>query len=146
MSSVNKVILVGNLGADPEIRSFENGNSIATFPVATSEKWTDKNSGEKKTKTDWHNIVANNESLVNVCKNYLKKGSKIYLEGKLRNRKWQDQNGNDRYTTEVVIGGYQSQLVLLDKREGGDNRGYEEEYAFDDRPQPSHDLEDEMPF
>ena len=118
--SVNKVILVGNLGKDPESRSFQNGGKVVSFTVATSENWKDRNSGERKEKTEWHNVSIFSEGLARVAEQYLKKGSKVYLEGQLETRKWQDQSGNDRYTTDVVLRNFNSSMVLLDGRgEGG---------------------------
>ena len=116
VGSVNKVILLGNLGRDPEIRSMQSGNKMASFSIATSKRWKDKNTQEQKEKTSWHNIVVFGDGLVNIVENYVKKGSKIYVEGELQTRKWQDQDGNDRYTTEVVLQGYNSNLTLLDSR------------------------------
>lgn len=121
--SVNKVILVGNLGKDPEVRSFQNGGRVVNMAMATSETWKDKQTGERKEKTQWHNIVVTNEGLIGVCENYLKKGSKVYIEGQLETRKWQDQNGQDRYTTEVVLRPYRGELTILDSRGGNDNMG-----------------------
>ena len=117
--SVNKVILVGNLGKDPESRSFQNGGKVVSFSVATSESWKDKNSGERKDKTEWHNVSIFSEGLARVAEQYLKKGSKVYLEGQLETRKWQDKDGNDRFTTDVVLRNFNSSMVLLDGREGG---------------------------
>lgn len=123
MASVNRVTLLGNLGADPEIRRTQNGNANASFSLATSETWRDKNSGEKREKTDWHNIVIWNEGLVKIAEQYLHKGSKIYIEGKLQTRKWQHQDGSDRYSTEVVLQ-FDAKLVMLDGRQdGGNGRG-----------------------
>jgi single-strand DNA-binding protein len=121
--SVNKVILVGNLGKDPEIKSFQNGGRIANFSIATSERWKDRTTGEQKEKTEWHNISVNSEGLVGVVERFLRKGSKVYIEGKLQTRKWQDQNGNDRYTTEVVLSGLSSVLTMLDGKPGGGQGG-----------------------
>ncbi|PAL21656.1 single-stranded DNA-binding protein [Sphingopyxis sp. GW247-27LB] len=117
--SVNKVILIGNLGADPEIKSFQNGGKIANIRIATSENWKDRMTGERKERTEWHNVVINGEGLVGVVERYLKKGSKVYIEGSLRTRKWQDRDGNDRYTTEVVIAGMGGTLTMLDGAPGG---------------------------
>ena len=114
--SVNKVILLGNLGRDPEIRSMQSGSKMATFSMATSKRWRDKNTQEQRDKTSWHNIVVFGDGLVDIVEKYVKKGSKIYVEGELQTRKWQDQDGNDRYTTEVVLQGYNSNLTLLDSR------------------------------
>jgi single-strand DNA-binding protein len=118
--SVNKVILIGNLGADPEIKSFQNGGRIANIRIATSEQWKDRMTGERKERTEWHNVVINGDGLVGVVERYLKKGSKVYIEGSLRTRKWQDRDGNDRYTTEVVIAGMGGTLTMLDGAPGGD--------------------------
>ena len=117
--SVNKVILIGNLGADPEIKSFQNGGRIANIRIATSENWKDRMTGERKERTEWHNVVINGDGLVGVVERYLKKGSKVYVEGSLRTRKWQDRDGNDRYTTEVVIAGMGGALTMLDGAPGG---------------------------
>ncbi|MEL6485521.1 MAG: single-stranded DNA-binding protein [Pseudomonadota bacterium] len=118
--SLNKVMLIGNLGADPEIRSFQNGGRVANLRIATSENWKDKNTGERREKTEWHTVAIFSDGLVNVVERYLKKGSKVFVEGKLQTRKWQDQSGNDRYSTEVVIQGLGGTLTMLDGRgEGG---------------------------
>lgn len=124
MSSLNKVCLMGNLGADPEVKSFQNGGRIANLRLATTEKWKDRTSGERKEKTEWHSVTVANDGLVGVVEQYLRKGSKVYLEGKLQTRKWQDQAGNDRYTTEVVISGPQGLLKMLDgpSQQGGGQR------------------------
>jgi single-strand DNA-binding protein len=117
--SVNKVILIGNLGQDPEVKSFQNGGRIANLRIATSENWKDKNTGERKERTEWHTVVLQSEGLVGVAERYLRKGSKVYIEGSLRTRKWQDQSGNDRYTTEVSVGGIGGVLTMLDGAPGG---------------------------
>lgn len=114
MSSVNKVILVGNLGRDPEVRSFQNGGKVAELRIATSETWKDRNSGERKEKVEWHTVKIFNEGLVGVAERFLRKGSKVYVEGTLTTRKWQDQQGNDRYSTEVTLQGFSAKLALLD--------------------------------
>ena len=119
--SVNKVILVGNLGADPEVRRLNSGDPVVNIRIATSENWRDKSSGERREKTEWHNVVIFNENLAKVAENYLRKGSKVYVEGQLQTRKWQDRDGNDRYTTEVVLQRYRGELTMLDGR--GDNQG-----------------------
>ena len=167
--SVNKVILVGNLGKDPESRSFANGGKVVSFSVATSENWKDRSSGERKEKTEWHNVSIFSEGLAGIAERYLKKGSKVYLEGQLETRKWQDQSGNDRYTTDVVLRQFNSSLVLLDARgEGGGGGGgyggggssYNDDQSFgggsgggsskpQSRPQPAAfdtDLDDDVPF
>jgi single-strand DNA-binding protein len=121
--SVNKVILIGNLGADPEVKSFQNGGKIANLRIATSENWKDRATGERKERTEWHNVVIQSEGLVGVVERYLRKGSKIYIEGQLRTRKWQDRDGNDRYTTEVSVGGMGGVLTMLDGAPGGGSGG-----------------------
>jgi single-strand DNA-binding protein len=117
--SVNKVILIGNLGRDPEVRSFPSGGKVCNLRIATSETWRDKQSGERKEKTEWHSVAIYNENLVKVAEQYLKKGSKVYLEGQLETRKWQDQSGADRYTTEIALRQFRGELTLLDGRDGG---------------------------
>ena len=121
--SVNKVILVGNLGRDPESRSFANGGKVVNLRVATSEQWKDRNSGERRDKTEWHSVAIFNENLANVAERYLRKGSKVYLEGQLQTRKWTDQQGQERYSTEVVLQGFNAVMVLLDRPEGGGGAG-----------------------
>jgi single-strand DNA-binding protein len=151
--SVNKVIIVGNLGADPEIKSFQNGGKLANLRIATSESWKDKASGERKERTEWHTVAIMGDGLVGVAERFLRKGSKVYIEGQLRTRKWQDQSGNDRYSTEVVLSGPGAVLTMLDSpqggsggqrsddRSGGYSKGDEGFIAgFDD------DLDDEVPF
>ena len=169
--SVNKVILIGNLGKDPEIRTFGNGGKVANFSVATSESWRDKQSGERKEKTEWTNVAIFNDGLVGIVEKYVKKGSKVYVEGKLQTRKWQDRDGNDRYTTEVVLQGYGGQLTLLDSRNsqggggnyGGGGGGYNQDSggygggnmnqgsgrqsaSAMEGPKENFDLDDEIPF
>ncbi|MBV0891573.1 single-stranded DNA-binding protein [Paracoccus sp. Z118] len=121
--SVNKVILIGNLGQDPEIRTFQNGGKIANLRIATSETWKDRNSGERRERTEWHTVVIHSEPLVRVAEQYLKKGMKIYVEGQLETRKWQDQSGTDRYSTEVALRPFRSELTMLDSRGGGSGGG-----------------------
>ncbi len=121
--SLNKVMLIGNLGADPEIRSFQNGGRVANLRIATSETWKDRNTGERQERTEWHTVAIFSEGLVNVVENYLKKGSKVYVEGQLQTRKWQDQQGNDRYSTEIVLRGYNGTLTMLDGAGGGGGGG-----------------------
>ena len=163
MAGVNKVILVGNLGADPEARSLNNGGEVVNMRVATSEQWKSKD-GERQERTEWHNVVIFNENLGRVAKSYLRKGSKVYLEGQLQTRKWQDQSGNDKYTTEVVLQRFRGELVLLDSREGGAGGGagrgaFGDDFGGGDfggsssrpqsRPQPAAfdtDLDDDVPF
>ena len=117
--SINKVILVGNLGNDPEVRTFQNGGRIANLSIATSENWKDKASGERKERTQWHRVVINNEALVGICEKYLKKGSKVYIEGQLETRKYTDKDGSEKYTTEVVLRPYKGELTMLDGKSGG---------------------------
>lgn len=123
MASVNKVILVGNLGQDPEVKSFQNGGRICNLRIATSENWKDRQTGERKERTEWHSVVLQSDGLIGVAERYLKKGSKVYIEGQLRTRKWQDQSGNDRYSTEISVGGFDGKLVMLDGPSGGGARG-----------------------
>jgi single-strand DNA-binding protein len=168
--SVNKVILVGNLGKDPETRTFANGGKVVSFSLATSENWKDRSSGERKEKTEWHNISIFSEGLAGVAERFLRKGSKVYIEGQLETRKWQDQSGNDRYTTDVVLRNFNSSMVLLDGRGegggggfgGGSSGGYGDDNAGfggsaiggggsrqQSRPQPAafdSDLDDDVPF
>ena len=158
--SVNKVILVGNLGADPEVKQFQNGGQVCNLRIATSETWRDKASGERKEKTEWHTVAIFSEGLVKVAQNYLKKGSKVYLEGKLQTRKWQDKDGNDRYTTEIVLQGFDATLVMLDGRGegggasagGGRDPGYStgngggRQQMSGPKESFSQDLDDEIPF
>lgn len=122
--SVNKVILVGNLGRDPEVRSFQNGGKVCNLRIATSETWKDRNTGERREKTEWHTVAIFQEGLVRVAEQYLRKGSKVYIEGQLQTRKWQDQSGADRYSTEVVLQGFGGTLVMLDPRGGGEGGGF----------------------
>jgi single-strand DNA-binding protein len=162
--SVNKVILIGNLGADPEVRSFQNGGKVCNLRIATSETWKDKNTGERREKTEWTSVAIFQEGLVRVAEQYLRKGSKVYIEGKLQTRKWQDQSGQDRYTTEVVLQGLGGNLTMLDGRSensggggnyggGGGSVGYDSGPSGGDygggqssSPAPSRDLDDEIPF
>ena len=158
MAGVNKVILVGNLGADPEARSLNNGGEVVNMRVATSEQWKDRD-GNRQERTEWHQVVIFNENLGKVAKSYLRKGSKVYLEGQLQTRKWTDQSGNDKYTTEVVLQRFRGELVLLDARGegGGSGGGYGDEFGGgssggsqrQQRPQPAAfdaDLDDDVPF
>src|SRR5215218_1526310 len=121
--SVNKVILIGNLGQDPEVKSFQNGGRIANLRIATSENWKDKATGERKERTEWHTVVLQLDGLVGVAERYLRKGSKVYIEGSLRTRKWQDASGNDRYSTEVSVGGIGGVMTMLDGAQGGSGGG-----------------------
>ena len=156
--SVNKVILIGNLGADPEIRRTQDGRPIANLRVATSESWRDKATGERKEKTEWHRVVIFNEGLCKIVEQYLKKGSKVYLEGALQTRKWTDKEGHERYSTEVVLQGFNSQLTMLDTRGGGGSADAGDEFGSSG-PSASRerkpamagagkrdDMDDEIPF
>jgi single-strand DNA-binding protein len=133
--SVNKVILIGNLGRDPEVRSFQNGGKVVNLRIATSETWRDRNSGERKERTEWHSVAIFSEPLAKIAEQYLKKGSKVYIEGALETRKWQDQSGQDRYSTEVVLRPYSGNLTLLDGRDGGSGGGgggYDDRGGYDE--------------
>ncbi len=159
--TVNKVILIGNLGADPEVRTFSNGGKVCNLSLATSETWKDKNTGERKERTEWHRVAIFQEGLVRIAEQYLKKGSKVYIEGQLQTRKWQDQSGADRYSTEVVLQGFGGTLTMLDGRDGGSgggggSYGGGQGGGYDSGPQdsggsqggsaPSRDIDDEIPF
>ncbi len=169
--SVNKVILIGNLGRDPEVRSFQNGGKVCNLRIATSETWKDRNTGERREKTEWHTVAIFQEGLVRIAEQYLKKGSKVYIEGQLQTRKWQDQSGADRYSTEVVLQGFGGTLTMLDGRDGGSGSGGGGDYnsgpsdpggyggGYDSGPSSgsssggggggggsSRDLDDEIPF
>ena len=155
--SVNKVILVGNLGADPDVRTMQSGDKVVNLSVATSESWKDKASGERREKTEWHRVVVFNQGLVNVCENYLRKGSKVYLEGQLETRSWDNKDGQKQYTTEVVLRPYRGELTMLDSRNSGGEMGAGGGYgqqaapsaggvAANAQPAPVDELEDEIPF
>jgi len=149
--SLNKVQLIGRLGADPEIKQMVNGKSVARLSIATSQSWKDKSSGEKKEKTEWHRIVIFNEGLVNVVQQYVKKGANIYVEGQLSTRKWKDEaSGQDKYSTEVVLQGYNSSLTMLDSKNSGSNTNLVSENKStlpnDNLNQENSDLDDEIPF
>ncbi|MBL0968266.1 MAG: single-stranded DNA-binding protein [Brevundimonas sp.] len=156
--SVNKVILVGNLGRDPEIRTLNNGEKVANLSLATSEQWRDKSTGERKEKTEWHRVVVFNDNIVKVVENYLKKGSTIYVEGSLQTRKWTDQQGVEKYSTEVVIQRFNGQLTMLGGRDGGGSSGggpRDDDYSSGfstggankpSGPRESYDLNDDIPF
>lgn len=157
--SLNKVMLIGNLGADPEVRSFQNGGRVANLRIATSESWKDKNTGERREKTEWHTVAVFSEGLIGVIERYIKKGSKVFVEGALQTRKWQDQNGQDRYSTEVVIQGMGGTLTMLDGASGNDRGEQRKPYDVPDQqnhlndPHPNkaqgggyEDLDDDIPF
>lgn len=151
MASLNKVQLIGNLGADPEIRSFQNGGRVANLRIATSESWKDKATGERKEKTEWHTVALFSDGLVGVAERYLKKGSKVYVEGQLQTRKWQDKDGNDRYSTEIVLQGYDSKLVMLDGpsgNSGGNQSNGSQQSSGNQQSSGSYaeDLGDDIPF
>ena len=150
--SLNKVMIIGNLGADPEVRTFQNGNKVCNLRIATSDNWRDKNTGERREKTEWHSVSVFSEGLVKVCEQYLKKGSKVFVEGSLQTRKWQDQSGADRYSTEVVLQGFGGTLTMLD---GRNNSSEEFNKSPDNFTQNSNenslttntnDIDDEIPF
>jgi single-strand DNA-binding protein len=153
MSSVNKVILVGNLGRDPEVRTFQNGGKVCNLRIATSENWKDKQSGERKERTEWHSVAIMAEPLVRIAEQYLRKGSKVYLEGQLQTRKWQDQSGQDKYSTEIVLSPYGGKLVLLDGA-GGEREERDDAFQGKAEYRPPADVEarlrqdidDEIPF
>ena len=138
--SINKVTLIGNLGADPEVRRFQNGGKVVNLRIATSETWKDRNSGERREKTEWHTVAIYSEGLAKIAEQYLKKGSKVYIEGKLATRKWQDQSGQDRYTTEIVLQGYKAELAMLGGKasSGGDDQSAPSESGYNE--------DDEIPF
>lgn len=143
--SVNKVILVGNLGADPEVRQFPSGGSVCNLRIATSERWKDRNTGEQREKTEWHRVSIYADGLVRVAEQYLRKGSKVYLEGQLETRKWQDQSGNDRYTTEIALRNFNSTMVMLDSRGQDRNGGGMSDQGPSSGGQ-SYELDDDIPF
>jgi single-strand DNA-binding protein len=136
---LNKVQLIGNLGADPDIRQTQDGRSIASLSVATSESWRDKNTGDRQERTEWHRVVIFSEGLAKVAEQYLKKGAKVYIEGKLQTRKWQDKDGNDRYSTEVVLQNFGGTMFMLDDKDGGSR-------PASDQPPASSSLDDDIPF
>lgn len=154
--SVNKVILIGNLGKDPEVRSFPNGGRVANFSIATSESWKDKSTGEKKERTEWHRISVLNDALVGIVERYVKKGMKVYIEGQLETRKWTDRDGVERYSTDVVLRPFNGVLNMLSSSRGGDSRdgedyGHDGQYhsdtgTFSDRQTGRNDMDDEIPF
>jgi single-strand DNA-binding protein len=150
--SVNKVIIIGNLGRDPEVRTFQSGGKVVNLRIATSETWKDKASGERKERTEWHSVAIFNEAIGRVAEQYLTKGSKVYIEGKLETRKWQDQSGADKYTTEITLRPYAGELTILDgKREGGEASGYDDGSSGNGKSYGGgastyNDIDDEIPF
>lgn len=139
-ASVNKVILIGNLGADPDIRTMQSGGRVANLSVATSESWKDKNSGERKERTEWHRVIVFNDNIVGVCEKYLRKGSKVYLEGQIETRKWTDNSGVEKYTTEIVLRPFRGELTMLD------GKSSDEKPVADNTSIARDDIEDEIPF
>ena len=148
MSSLNQVQLIGNLGADPEIKTMQNGNKLANLRVATAESWKDKNTGERKEKTEWHRVVIFSEGLAGIAEKYLKKGSKVFLQGKLQTRKWQDQSGQDKYSTEVVLQGFDAKLTMLDGAKGNGAVRQEEDFGSPAGSQAAkrQEMDDAIPF
>ena len=146
MSSLNKVTLIGNLGADPETRTFQNGGKVCNLRIATSESWKDKSTGERREKTEWHSVAIMQDGLASIAQQYLKKGSKVYVEGKLQTRKWQDQAGADRYSTEVVLQGFGCSLIMLSGSGGSAGRDEPESDGYGGGGRPSSDFDDEIPF
>ena len=147
--SINKVILVGNVGNDPESKTFQSGDRVVNFSIATSESWKDKESGEQKSITEWHKVAIFNNALVEIADRYVKKGMKVYLEGQLQTRKWQDSSGNDRYTTEIVLQKYRGELVLLDKADSKsleNSKNIENKSPIDDFNGKNSNLDDDIPF
>ena len=144
--SLNKVMLIGNLGQDPEVKSFQNGGKVCNLRIATSEQWKDKNSGERQERTEWHSVAIFSEGLVSVAERYLRKGSKVYVEGQLQTRKWQDQQGNDRYSTEIVLRGFNGTLTMLDGAPGGGASGGSSGGSSGGGSNFGDDLDDDIPF
>ncbi|MAR19100.1 single-stranded DNA-binding protein [Paracoccaceae bacterium] len=150
--SLNKVMIIGNLGADPEVRTFQNGNKVCNLRIATSDNWRDKNTGERREKTEWHSVSVFSEGLVKVCEQYLKKGSKVFVEGSLQTRKWQDQSGADRYSTEVVLQGFGGTLTMLDGRNNSNEEFNKSPDTFTPNSNENslsantNDIDDEIPF
>lgn len=144
--SLNRVTLIGNLGADPEVRSFQNGGKVCNLRIATAETWKDKNTGERQERTEWHTVAIFNDGLVRVAEQYLRKGSKVYLEGKIQTRKWQDQSGNDRYSTEVVLQGFDGKLLMLDGKPDGQRQEPQGGYGVSGGGVTARSLDDEIPF
>ena len=145
--SLNKVMLIGRLGQDPEVRNTQDGRSLCTFSIATSESWNDKNTGEKREKTEWHRVVVFNEGLVNIVQQYVKKGSNVFIEGQLQTRKWEDKDGIEKYTTEVVLQGFNSTFKMLDSRNSGSNdNNFSQDNAISDSSNFDTEIDDDIPF
>jgi len=144
--SLNKVMLIGRLGQDPEVRSTQDGRSLCTFSIATSESWNDKSTGEKKEKTEWHRVVVFNEGLVNIIQQYVKKGSNVFIEGQLQTRKWEDKDGIEKYTTEVVLQGFNSTFKMLDSKNSGSTENFSQDSGVEKVENFDSDIDDDIPF
>ena len=144
--SLNKVMLIGRLGQDPEVRSTQDGRSLCTFSLATSENWNDKNTGEKREKTEWHRVVVFNEGLVNIIQQYVKKGSNVFIEGQLQTRKWEDKDGIEKYTTEVVLQGFNSTFKMLDSKNSGSSEDFSQDNSIEDVKEFDSEIDDDIPF
>ncbi len=144
--SLNKVMLIGRLGQDPEVRSTQDGRSLCTFSLATSENWNDKNTGEKREKTEWHRVVVFNEGLVNIIQQYVKKGSNVFIEGQLQTRKWEDKDGIEKYTTEVVLQGFNSTFKMLDSKNSGSSENFSQDNSIEDLKEFDSEIDDDIPF
>ncbi|MFL2834079.1 MAG: single-stranded DNA-binding protein [Alphaproteobacteria bacterium] len=144
--SLNKVMLIGRLGQDPEVRSTQDGRSLCTFSIATSESWNDKSTGEKKEKTEWHRVVVFNEGLVNIIQQYVKKGSNVFIEGQLQTRKWEDKDGIEKYTTEVVLQGFNSTFKMLDSKNSGSTENFSQDSGIEKVENFDSDIDDDIPF
>ena len=144
--SLNKVMLIGRLGQDPEVRSTQDGRSLCTFSLATSENWNDKNTGEKREKTEWHRVVVFNEGLVNIIQQYVKKGSNVFIEGQLQTRKWEDKDGIEKYTTEVVLQGFNSTFKMLDSKNSGSSENFSQDNSIEDIKEFDSEIDDDIPY
>ena len=144
--SLNKVMLIGRLGQDPEVRSTQDGRSLCTFSLATSENWNDKTTGEKREKTEWHRVVVFNEGLVNIIQQYVKKGSNVFIEGQLQTRKWEDKDGIEKYTTEVVLQGFNSTFKMLDNKNSGSSENFSQDNSIEDIKEFDSEIDDDIPF
>jgi len=144
--SLNKVMLIGRLGQDPEVRSTQDGRSLCSFSLATRENWNDKNTGEKREKTEWHRVVVFNEGLVNIIQQYVKKGSNVFIEGQLQTRKWEDKDGIEKYTTEVVLQGFNSTFKMLDSKNSGSSENFSQDNSIEDIKEFDSEIDDDIPF
>ena len=144
--SLNKVMLIGRLGQDPEVRSTQDGRSLCTFSLATSENWNDKNTGEKREKTEWHRVVVFNEGLVNIIQQYVKKGSNVFIEGQLQTRKWEDKDGIEKYTTEVVLQGFNSTFKMLDSKNSSSSDNFSQDNSIEEIKEFDSEIDDDIPF